>query len=203
MKPWHWVGLAGIGVAALAVLAYTTGLGVERNRGLTARLALITANNDSARVHAAKVAHLEGLAVARETLRREAQARAEAAERRVRAATEDAAKARSGLVDARTAADSLLVYPPLVDALTRQVALLDSARLGYRDALTASQQRAAAFVLRIAADSAEIVRQRKLLATVTPPPPSKNGWGCVAGIGIAGGLRSGAGIGITCGRRLG
>lgn len=203
MRPWHWVALAVIGVGALAVLAYTTGLGVERNRGITARLALITAHQDSARIHAAEVARLTQLSVSRETLRREAQARAEAAERRLQSATQGVVAARDSLADARTAADSLLAYPPLVDALTRQVAVLDSARIGYRDALTASQQRAALLTARIATDSAEIVRQRNLLATVTPPPPSKSGWGCTAGVTIAGGIRSGAGIGITCGRRLG
>ena len=203
MKPWHWVALAVIGVAALAVLAYTTGVGVERNRGITARLALITANNDSARVHAAQIARLEADAIARETLRREAQARAEAAERREQSVAQGAIAARDSLAKARTAADSLLAYPPLVDALTRQVAVLDSARIGYRDALTASQQRAAVFLARIAADSAEIERQRRLIGTVTPSTPKPSGWGCVAGVTIAGGLRSGAGIGITCGRRLG
>ena len=203
MKPWQWVGLAGIGVAALAVMAYTTGLGVERNRGLTARLALITANAESARVHAAAVARLEVLAVSRETSRREAEARAEAADLRARLATGDAVAARGALLATRTAADSLLAYPPLVEALTRQVAATDSARVGYRDALTASQQRIAILVLRAGTDSAEIARQRKLILTVTPPPTPRNSWGCVAGITIAGGIRSGAGIGITCGRRLG
>ena len=203
MKPWQWGALAVVGVGLLAALAYTVGVGAERNRGLTARLALITANADSARVHAAAVARLEVLAVSRETARREAHARAEAADARARLATGDAVAARSGLTEARTERDSLLAYPPLVDALTRQVVALDSARLGYRDALTASQQRTALLVIRVGTDSAEIVRQRKLLATVTPPPTPRNSWGCVAGVTIAGGLRSGAGIGITCGRRLG
>ena len=197
--PWK----LALGIVALAATAYTTGVGVERNRGFTARLALIVAQSDTARVHAAEVARLEQLAVARETARREAQGRAEAADARAQSATQDAVAARGALQATRTAADSLLAYPPLAEALTRQVVALDSARLGYRDALRASQQRATLLVARSVSDSAMIAQQRRLLATVTPPPPARAGWGCVAGVTIAGGIRSGAGIGITCGRRLG
>lgn len=203
MKPWHWVGLAVIGVAALAVLAYTTGVGVERNRGITARLALITANNDSARAHAAQIARLEQLAVSRETLRREAQARAEAAERRAQSASQGVVAARDSLKASRTAADSLKAYPPLVASLARQVFTLDTTAKGYKAAAAASDLKVITLEARIAADSAEIARQRRLIGTVTPSTPKPSGWGCVAGVTIAGGIRSGAGIGITCGRRLG
>jgi hypothetical protein len=203
MTRWQWGALAVVGVGAITGMVYRAGVGAERQRGLTARLELVIAQADSDRVHAARVAHLELLGVERETARREAQTRAEAAERRALSAAGDAVAARGALQEARTSTDSLLAYPPMVDALTRQVGELDSARVGYRDALTASLQRGILLTARIATDSVLIAQQRNLLKTITPPPPSRFGWGCVAGVTVAAGLRTGAGLGITCGRRLG
>jgi hypothetical protein len=199
---WKW-GLAALVVAGLlAASGFAAGVSKQRADDTKARLAIIAAASERDRVHAATIAALEK-DVARETAATEAAtARAVIAERRAQSVMRDVSDTRDALTAAQTAADSLAAYPPVVDALTRQLVAVDSARLGYRDALAASVAASGLLRQRIAADSVLIRQQATTLAMMIPVAKVTSRWACVAGVGVTTGLRTGAGLGITCGRRF-
>ncbi len=203
MTWWQWALAVLVLAAGLAFGAFRLGVTTQRRDDADARLRLAVALDSVRQAHAADTARLNR-EVARGTLAATvAEARAKAAESTAQRATDDVLAAQDALRASQTTADSLRAYPAVVDALTLQVVALDSARLGYRDALAASQQRAGLLLARIATDSVLIERQRDALGKVIPPPPpSKSGWGCVAGVGAVTGARTGLGVGVTCGRRL-
>ena len=198
--------LPAVGVVLLLAIAwgcFRLGVITQRKDDSDARLRLAVQVDSARNAHAAEVATLK-IDVSRfSTLVALAESRAKAAESTAQRATEDVLTAQDALRASQTTADSLRAYPAVVDALTRQVTALDSARLGYRDALAASQERAGLLLARIAADSALIQRQAVIIANVVPPPPpGRSGWACVAGLGAVTGARTGLGLGVTCGRTL-
>lgn len=203
MTWWQW-GLAVLVTAAgIALGGFRLGVTTQRKDDADARLRLAVQVDSARQAHAADLAALNVEMVSRATALTLAEARATAADRKAERSAEDVAATRDALVSAESAADSLRAYPPLVDALTRQVEVVDSARIGYRDALAASQERSGLLLRRIAADSTLIQRQAVIIANIIPPPPpSKSRWACVAGLGAVTGARTGLGIGVTCGRTL-
>ena len=203
MTWWQWTLAVLVLTAGLAFGAFRWGVTTQRRDDADARLRLAASLDSTRTAHASQVSALKVDVSRFSTLVALAESRAKAAESTAQRATEDVLTAQDALRASQTTADSLRAYPAVVDALTRQVTALDSARLGYRDALAASQERAGLLLARIATDSVLIERQRDALGKVTPtPPPSKSGWGCVAGVGAVTGVRTGLGVGVTCGRRL-
>ena len=203
MTWWQWALAVLVLTAGLAFGAFRLGVTTQRKDDADARLRLAAALDTVRQAHAADTARLNR-DVARGTLAATvAESRATASDRAAQRSADDVLTAQDALRASQTTADSLRAYPAVVDALTRQVVALDSARLGYRDALAASQERAGLLLARIATDSVLIERQRDALGKVIPPPPpSKSGWGCVAGVGAVTGARTGLGVGVTCGRKL-
>lgn len=203
MTWWQWALAVLVLAAGLAFGAFRLGVTTQRKDDADARLRLAAQVDSAQQAHAAEVSALK-LDVSRfSTLATVAESRATASDRAAQRLADDAQTAQDALRASQTTADSLRAYPAVVDALTRQVVALDSARLGYRDALAASQERAGLLLARIATDSVLIERQRDALGKVIPPPPpSKSGWGCVAGVGAVTGARTGLGVGVTCGRKL-
>jgi hypothetical protein len=200
---WQWTLAVLLAAAGIAFGGFRFGVLTQRKDDADARLRLAVQVDSSRQAHAAALAALNVEMVSRATALTLAEARAAAADRKAVNADVDRLAALDNLKDAQTAADSLAAYPPVVDALTRQLVAVDSSRLAYRDALTASQERSALLLRRITADSAVIVQLNTALGKVIPPPPpSKSGWGCVAGVGAVTGARTGLGFGVTCGRKL-
>ena len=197
--------LPAVGVVLLLAIAwgcFRLGVITQRKDDSDARLRLAVQVDSARNAHAAEVATLK-IDVSRfSTLATLAEARATAAERKVARARADTDSTRAALLAATTTADSLAAYPPLVDALTRQVEAGDSVQVALRDALTASHARAGVLLARIAADSTLIQRQAATLATIVPVAKVQSGWACVAGLGAVTGARTGLGLGVTCGRRL-
>lgn len=183
MTWWRWL-LVGVLVALLLLLVgYQGGVTVERERGARRSIALLAAQIEIDRAHADTVATLNAAVVARDTLVRRETARAQAAEGKAGVAARETATIRQELAAASSAADSLAAYPPLVDALTRQVVALDSSRAGYRDALAQSVQAAGLLRQRIAVDSVALHQARVALAraiTVVPVTRSRGGIGRAA-----------------------
>ena len=203
MTWWQWGLAVLVAAAGIAFGGFRFGVTTQRKDDADARLRLAVQVDSARQAHAADTARLNR-DVARESTRATfAEARARAADATAQRATDDAQTAQDALSATQTAADSLRAYPPLVDALTRQVEAGDSARIALRDALDASHERAGLLLRRIAADSALIQRQAVIIANVVPPPPpGRSGWACVAGLGAVTGARTGLGLGVTCGRTL-
>jgi F0F1-type ATP synthase membrane subunit c/vacuolar-type H+-ATPase subunit K len=203
-RAWWQDGLLLLGAALLLVGLGAIVGGALESKQAAKRAAALAVQSDSARAEWYRaVARLAVDVENRETLRLAAEARAKAAEGKAGVAARETATIRQELAAAVTAADSLATYPPLVDALTRQVVALDSSRTAYRDALAASVEASGVLRARIAVDSLALHDARRALAkaiTVTPDKPSR--WACVAGITVATGIRTGAGVGFTCGRRV-
>jgi hypothetical protein len=201
---WWQEGVLLLGGALLCLgIGMLLGGALEARRAASRTQAILDTVAAQTIAHAATVAALRSEMVARDTSLAKAEQRATAAEAGIAVTRKQHRAALAALSEASTALDSLATYPAVVDALSRELVAVDSARVGYRDALAASQARAGALLGRIAADSLLIERQRIALRRVSaPPPPSKSGWGCVAGVGAVTGLRSGLGVGVTCGRRL-
>lgn len=203
MTWWQW-GLAVLVTAAgIAFGGFKYGVTTQRKDDADARLRLAASIDSVQLVHAADVAKLKVDVSRFSTLATLAEARATAAESKAQRSADDVLSAQDALRASQTTGDSLRAYPPIVEALTRQVEAVDSARIAYRDALTASHERAGLLLRRIAADSTLLQRQAVIIANVIPPPPpSKSGWACVAGLGAVTGARTGLGIGAMCGRKL-
>lgn len=203
MTWWQWGLAVLVAAAGIAFGGFRYGVTTQRKDDADARLRL-AAQVDSARTaHAAEVAAIKAELVSRGVALTQSDNRARVAEAARQAATDSVVAARGALVSAESAADSLRAYPPIVEALTRELEVADSARVAYRDALTADYERAALLLRRIAADSALIQRQAVIIANVVPPPPpGRSGWACVAGLGAVTGARTGLGLGVTCGRTL-
>ena len=203
MTWWQWGLAVLVAAAGIAFGGFKYGVTTQRKDDADARLRLAVQVDSARTAHAAELAALNVEMVSRSTLLALAEARATAAESKAQRSADDVLTAQDALRASQTTGDSLRAYPPIVEALTRQVEAVDSARVAYRDALTASHERAGLLLRRIAADSTLIQRQAVIIANIIPPPPpSKSGWGCVAGVTVATGLRTGAGLGITCGRKL-
>ena len=203
MTWWQW-GLAVLVTAAgIAFGGFKYGVTTQRKDDADARLRLAVQVDSARTAHAAEVATIAAELVSRGVELTHADYRARVAEAARQSVTNEALAARDALKASQTTADSLSAYPPLVDALTRELEVADSARVAYRDEVAASHERAGLLLRRIAADSTLIQRQAVIIAQIIPPPPpSKSGWGCVAGVTVATGLRTGAGLGVTCGRKL-
>lgn len=202
MTWWRWGLAALVAAAGIAFGGFKYGVTTQRKDDADARLRLAVSLDSARSAHAAAVATLK-IDVSRfSTLATLAEARATAAESKAQRSADDVLSAQDALRASQTTGDSLRAYPPIVEALTRRVEAVDSARIGYRDALAASQQRAGVLLARIAADSTLIERQAATLAKIIPVAKVHSRWACVAGATIAMGLRAGAGLGFTCGRTL-
>jgi len=200
---WQWTLAVLMAAAGIALAGFRFGVITQRKDDTDARLRLAVQVDSAQQAHAAALAALNVEMVSRATALTIAENRAKAAEKFVARTSATTDSMRAELVSAAGAADSLTAYARLANALSYQMIALDSSRLAYRDALTASQERSALLLRRIAADSAVIVQLNTALGKVIPPPPpTKSGWGCVAGVGAVTGARTGLGVGITCGRRL-
>jgi hypothetical protein len=183
MTWWKWLLIALVVAALLVGGGYHGGVTAERQRGAQRTIALLAAQGELDRAYADTVAKLEAGIVARDTSVAREKARANAAEGKAGVAARETATIRQELAVAMTAADSLAAYPPLVDALTRQVIALDSSRAGYRDALAASLQASGLLRQRLAVDSLALHDARAALAkaiTVLPVTPSRGGIGRTA-----------------------
>lgn len=202
MTWWQW-GLAVLVTAAgIAFGGFKYGVTTQRKDDADARLRLAASIDSVQLVHAADVAKLKVDVSRFSTLATLAEARATAAESKAQRSADDVLSAQDALRASQTTGDSLRAYPPIVEALTRQVEAGDSVQVALRDALTASHARAGVLLARIAADSTLIQRQAATLATIVPVAKVQSGWACVAGLGAVTGARTGLGLGVTCGRRL-
>jgi len=200
---WQWTIAVLLAAAGIAFGGFRFGVLTQRKDDADARLRLAVQVDSSQQAHAAALGALKDDVSRFSTLATLAENRAKAAEKFVARTSATSDSMRAELAGAAGAADSLTAYARLANALSYQVIALDSSRTAYRDALTASQERSALLLRRITADSAVIVQLNTALGKVIPPPPpSKSGWGCVAGVGAVTGARTGLGFGITCGRRL-
>ena len=203
MTWWQWGLAVLVAAAGIAFGGFKYGVTTQRKDDSDARLRLAVQVDSARTAHAAEVATIAAELVSRGVELTHADYRARVAEAARQSVTNEALAARDALKASQTTADSLSAYPPLVDALTRELEVADSARVAYRDEVAASHERAGLLLRRIAADSTLLQRQAVIIANVIPPPPpSKSGWGCVAGVTVATGLRTGAGLGVTCGRKL-
>lgn len=203
MTWWQWGLAVLVAAAGIAFGGFHLGVTTQRKDDADARLRLAVQVDSARTAHAAEVATIAAELVSRGVELTHADYRARVAEAARQSVTNEALAARDALKASQTTADSLSAYPPLVDALTRELEVADSARVAYRDEVAASHERAGLLLRRIAADSTLLQRQAVIIANVIPPPPpSKSGWGCVAGVTVATGLRTGAGLGVTCGRKL-
>ena len=203
MTWWQWGLAVLVAAAGIAFGGFKYGVTTQRKDDSDARLRLAVSWDSAQSAHAAEVGAITAELVSRGVALTHANYRARVAEMARQSVTNEALAARDALKASQTTADSLSAYPPLVDALTRELEVADSARVAYRDEVAASHERAGLLLRRIAADSTLIQRQALIIANVIPPPPpSKSGWGCVAGVTVATGLRTGAGLGVTCGRKL-
>ena len=203
MTWWQWGLAVLVAAAGIAFGGFKYGVTTQRKDDADARLRLAVQVDSARTAHAAEVAAIAAELVSRGVELTHADYRARVAEAARQSVTNEALAARDALKASQTTADSLSAYPPLVDALTRELEVADSARVAYRDEVAASHERAGLLLRRIAADSTLIQRQAVIIANIIPPPPpSKSGWGCVAGVTVATGLRTGAGLGVTCGRKL-
>lgn len=203
MTWWQWGLAVLVAAAGIAFGGFRYGVTTQRKDDADARLRLAVQVDSARTAHAAEVAAIKAELISRGVALTQSDNRARVAEAARRAATDSVVAARGALVSAESAADSLRAYPPIVEALTRELEVADSARVAYRDALTADYERAALLLRRIAADSVLIQRQAVIIAQIIPPPPPpKSRWACVAGVGAVTGARTGLGLGVTCGRTL-
>lgn len=198
------VALSAVVVLAVIGLAgFRLGVITQRRDDSDARLRL-SASLDSARsVHAAAVATLKADVSRFSTLVTLAENRAVDAEAAAQHVADEVLVAQDSLKASQTREDSLRAYPPLVDALTRERDSLKASSEGYKAALAASKEKSALLLSRIAVDGVLSAAKDVMLGSVVPPAsPPKSRWACVAGATVAMGIRAGAGLGITCGRRL-
>ena len=203
MTWWQWGLAVLVAAAGIALGGFHLGVTTQRKDDADARVRLAVQVDSARTAHAADTARLAD-DVARATLRATlAENRAVEAEAAAQHVADEVLVAQDALRASQTTADSLSAYPPLVDALTRERDSLKASREGYKAALAASKEKSALLLSRIAVDGVLSAAKDVMLGSVTPPPPpSKSGWGCVAGVTVATGLRTGAGLGVTCGRKL-